>query len=121
MTISRIYNRLKRKVTPFTIIIVVILLVGLLAFSGHINLNLRRSDSYDDDEDGVKKMRQERYVNYMKTQKSRQGPGENGQILVLTNEERQLAESLHDKEGFNVVISDKISLSRAVPDQRSAA
>lgn len=50
---------------------------------------------------------------------TRVGPGENGQAYVITDPaELAKNEEWKKKEGFYVEVSDKISLTRALPDHR---
>lgn len=44
--------------------------------------------------------------------------GENGEPVVLTSEEKTNAESSVHDYGFNMVVSDKISMTRTIPDTR---
>ncbi|CAG5128817.1 unnamed protein product, partial [Candidula unifasciata] len=46
------------------------------------------------------------------------GPGEQGVAVFLQGEEAKTAESLIEKEAFNRIASDKISLERSLPDVR---
>ena len=46
------------------------------------------------------------------------GLGELGKGVRLTGEEAKLAEEVQKKEAFNLILSDKISLNRSVPDSR---
>lgn len=50
---------------------------------------------------------------------TRVGPGENGQAYLITDPaELEKNEEWKSKEGFYVEVSDKISLTRALPDHR---
>lgn len=52
--------------------------------------------------------------------KTRIGPGEHGIGVIITDpEEIKLNEEWMEKEGFYAGVSDKISLTRALPDQRA--
>lgn len=52
----------------------------------------------------------------------RTGPGEQGLPLKLTDpKEIEQNEILFKKEGFYVIVSDKISYERALPDKRPKA
>ena len=44
--------------------------------------------------------------------------GENGEPVVLTSEEKTIAERSVRDYGFNMVVSDKISMTRTIPDTR---
>jgi hypothetical protein len=46
------------------------------------------------------------------------GFGNDGIAVELEGEEKELGEKLMAKEAFNIVLSDKISLTRTVPDAR---
>lgn len=48
----------------------------------------------------------------------RVGAGENGEPVVLTSEEKTIAERSVRDYGFNMVVSDKISMTRTIPDTR---
>lgn len=69
-------------------------------------------------EDEVLRFRQKRFDKYQQTEKSRKGLGEFGEPVILTGEEKKLADSLFKKEAFNIIASDKISLERSVKDVR---
>ena len=66
-------------------------------------------------------IRLKRYYDYQRTQGDRRGPGENDAPVSLTEEEQRRAKELHEKEGMNIVASDKVSLERALIDARSLA
>ena len=56
---------------------------------------------------------------FMKYEAAREGPGEQGSPYTLTDpEDIQLNEKLFKIEGLFVVVSDKISVNRSVPDVR---
>jgi len=46
------------------------------------------------------------------------GLANEGVAVTLDGEEKELADKLMAKEAFNIVLSDKISLTRTVPDAR---
>lgn len=49
----------------------------------------------------------------------RVGPGEQGKAVILTNpSEIEENEKIYNKTGFSVVVSDKISVNRSIPDAR---
>lgn len=62
--------------------------------------------------------RKERFNRYKKLENDRSGPGERGQGVHLEGAEKEKADSLMEKEAFNIVASDKISLERSVKDVR---
>lgn len=66
----------------------------------------------------VLKFRRERFEKYQASEASRSGPGEHGQGVHLHGKEKETADSLMDKEAFNIIASDKISLERSVKDVR---
>ena len=59
-----------------------------------------------------------RFEAYRKSEPFRTGPGEKGQPVYLEGEEKKLADSLIEKEAFNRIASDKISLERSLKDVR---
>ena len=71
--------------------------------------------------DDVMDMRLKRYYDYQRTQGERKGPGENDAPVPLTAEEQNRAKEQHEKEGMNIVASNKVSLERALVDSRSLA
>lgn len=70
--------------------------------------------------DEVLKFRRERFEKYQASEASRSGPGEHGQGVHLHGKEKETADSLMDKEAFNIIASDKISLERSVKDVRDS-
>lgn len=56
---------------------------------------------------------------YMRNEKTRMGPGEQGTEVIITDPDElvKLEESVR-REGFYVEVSDKFSLTRAIPDHR---
>lgn len=56
---------------------------------------------------------------FMKYERTRKGAGEQGRSHVLTNtSEIELDKKLVMEEGLSVVVSDKISVNRSIPDTR---
>lgn len=56
---------------------------------------------------------------FMKYERTRKGAGEQGRSYVLTNtSEIELDKKLVMEEGLSVVVSDKISVNRSIPDTR---
>ncbi|KAK5972274.1 hypothetical protein GCK32_003863, partial [Trichostrongylus colubriformis] len=51
--------------------------------------------------------------------KRREGPGENGDPVILEGEEKMIGEQQMKTFFMNVIASDKISLDRSIPDSRS--
>ncbi|WAQ93812.1 GALT9-like protein [Mya arenaria] len=81
--------------------------------------------SRSDDNDAVVsddmiKFRRERFERYKNSEGSRVGPGEKGMGVHLTGAEKEKADSLFEKEAFNIIASDKISLERSVKDIRDS-
>ncbi|KAK3108152.1 hypothetical protein FSP39_002075 [Pinctada imbricata] len=62
--------------------------------------------------------RQKRFFDYQASEASRSGHGEKGTAVLLQDEEKKLADSLFEKEAFNIIASDKIALDRSVVDVR---
>lgn len=59
---------------------------------------------------------------FIEYEERRKGPGEHGEPYVLTNAtEIQENEMWLKKEGFSVIVSDKISVDRVIPDIRAPA
>lgn len=56
--------------------------------------------------------------NLISMEQSRKGVGENGKAANLEATEEELRKKLFNKNGFNALLSDKISLNRSVPDIR---
>lgn len=46
------------------------------------------------------------------------GLGEGGKSVKLSGEEQKVAQEVMKKEAFNLILSDKISVNRSVPDSR---
>ncbi|KAK6060184.1 hypothetical protein COOONC_02156, partial [Cooperia oncophora] len=51
--------------------------------------------------------------------KKREGPGENGDPVILEGKEKEIGEQQMKTFFMNVLASDKISLDRSIPDSRS--
>lgn len=58
---------------------------------------------------------------YLEREKVRQGLGEFGQPVELNSNEVELSKNVVEDYSYNVVVSDRISLDRAVPDTRAPA
>lgn len=56
----------------------------------------------------------------IKKEESRTGIGEHGKSETLDPKENELKDKLYRQNGFNALLSDKISLNRSVPDIRHA-
>ncbi len=74
----------------------------------------------DSVEDPVFRMREERYQKFAESEASRSGPGEHGAPVVLRGDELAKSRTLEQKEGFNIVASDKVSLERSLKDVRNS-
>ncbi|XP_017838811.2 LOW QUALITY PROTEIN: N-acetylgalactosaminyltransferase 4-like [Drosophila busckii] len=56
----------------------------------------------------------------IQTDRERFGPGENGKRVIIKNQaEKDLEKRLYRFNGFNALVSEKISVNRSVPDARS--
>ena len=62
--------------------------------------------------------RERRYKEYQRSEMNRTGPGELGAGVSLSQEETEANAARIDKEGFNVAVSEKISLQRSLRDNR---
>lgn len=100
----------------FLSILAVIACVLYFFFNGKYLNNARKLEVSED----VLKFRRARFETYQSNEKSRIGPGENGVGLHLHGEEKEKGDSLMDKEAFNIIASDKISLERSVKDVRDS-
>ncbi|XP_071546365.1 polypeptide N-acetylgalactosaminyltransferase 1 isoform X3 [Panulirus ornatus] len=69
------------------------------------------------DEEKMEKMKANRWFAEDEMKVVR-GLGEGGKVVRLTGDEGRLAEEIMKKEAFNLIVSDKISLNRSVPDSR---
>jgi hypothetical protein len=73
------------------------------------------------EENGENKISYEN-VKFREYEARRKGPGENAEPFNLTNaKEIEENEKWYKKEGFYVLVSDKISVDRAIPDNRPKA
>ena len=68
-------------------------------------------------QEAVIQYRKDRYT-AAKNRPPREGPGENGQGVVLTPEEQQIADSRFRRASFNVFASEKVAMDRSIPDTR---
>ena len=62
-------------------------------------------------------LRRKRYEAHLKRVQPMQ-PGENGAAVVLSADDQAKADSLFNKEAFNIIASDMIAMDRSVPDVR---
>lgn len=75
---------------------------------------------YSKNDEEVLKFRRTRFSSYQESESKRSGPGENGKPVYLEGKEKELADSLFEKEAFNRLASDKIALDRSIPDVRDS-
>ena len=79
-------------------------------------------DIFKQDEFTVEEMELKDWHDYafMEYEKNRTGPGENGEAVIITNE-NEIKENLSKVEtfGFYLKTSEKISVNRSVPDTRN--
>jgi hypothetical protein len=69
----------------------------------------------------VKSFRHQRYTKAQNRSPNIQGPGEDGEAVVLTPEEQAEANKLFAKETFNVIASNKVAMDRRIRDLRHPA
>lgn len=56
---------------------------------------------------------------FMAEEAAREGPGEQGEPYILTDDQDiQMNKELSEKFGFYVIVSDRISVNRSLPDVR---
>ncbi|KAG5678095.1 hypothetical protein PVAND_007797 [Polypedilum vanderplanki] len=104
----------KRQTRQFVSLIISII---LLFFITQVSLKLVSNfNKIEDDENNIS---YEPDISLLIYEINRKGPGEYGQPFYLTDPtEIAKSEIFLTKEGFNVVVSDKISLTRSLPDYR---
>ncbi|BFZ02126.1 hypothetical protein BsWGS_05164 [Bradybaena similaris] len=104
---TRSFRRKRSSILYFTVVIAFLILAAYYfdVFSSDIALYSKRYI---------------KYIKYKQSESSRTGPGEQGAGLYLQGEEAKLAESLIEKEAFNRIASDKISLERSLHDVRDS-
>lgn len=93
-------------------------LTALLLGSIYVYFNFGKVNTPSVADDKVLLFRKERFLKYQSSEDARTGPGEKGQGIHLTGEEKERADKLYEKEAFNIIVSDKISLERSVKDVR---
>ena len=79
---------------------------------------LTSSDSVTSRTEVVTSQRQLRFESYRESEAGREGPGERGEPVHLQGEEKEMADQLMEKEAFNRIVSEKISLERSIKDSR---
>ena len=67
--------------------------------------------------EAIIRYRQERYE-AAQNRGYREGPGENGEGVVLAKEETEFAQERAWKASFNVYAAEKIAMDRSIPDTR---
>lgn len=104
---TRSFRRKRSTILYFTVLVAFLILAAYYfdVFSSNIALYSKRYI---------------KYIKYKQSESSRTGPGEQGAGLYLQGEEAKLAESLIEKEAFNRIASDKISLERSLHDVRDS-
>ena len=95
-------------------------IIALLLGSIYVYYNFGIVPKTNVPDDSVLAFRKERFLKYQTAENSRTGPGEKGAGVHLEGEEKELGEKLYEKEAFNIVASDKISLERSVKDVRDS-
>ncbi|XP_064614409.1 probable N-acetylgalactosaminyltransferase 9 isoform X1 [Liolophura sinensis] len=102
---------------PWNMLILFLFTCGLVYYFivyRHNSSWSKRSDSNSE----TLTFRRNRFITYKESERSRKGPGENGEPVNLEGDEKQRGEELYKKEAFNIVASDKISLERSLRDNR---
>lgn len=56
---------------------------------------------------------------FVRKEKSRQGPGENGEPVILGENDAEISKLYAQDYSYNVLVSDRISLDRSIPDTRA--
>ncbi|XP_059168210.1 probable N-acetylgalactosaminyltransferase 9 isoform X1 [Physella acuta] len=102
----------RRRSTILFFILLMTLLIGLAYYFDLINFSAAGLTQYS--------VRYIRYQRYKQSEPYREGHGEQGAAVLLEGEEKKLADSLLDKEAFNRIASDKISLERSLVDVRDS-
>lgn len=67
---------------------------------------------------GLREFRMERFRKAQQRSKDISGPGEDGEPVLLTEEEQKKGEASLKKEFYNVIASEKVALDRRIPDLR---
>ena len=88
--------------------------LSLLGVCGYYTLNEVNSKRQQEQ---IISFRQQRFL-AAQNRPVRDGPGENGEPVVLTEGEQKIADTLFKNASFNVFASDKIALDRSIPDTR---
>ena len=96
-----------------------LIIVVCLVFIGYMLLN-EIMDSGSREEDAIMRFRNRRFL-AAQNRPPREGPGENGASVILTPEEKEIADKLFPAASFNVYASDKMAMDRSIPDGRMEA
>ncbi|CAL1528786.1 unnamed protein product [Lymnaea stagnalis] len=102
----------RRRSTILFLVFLILLLIGAGHYFDILNLSTSDIAQYS--------VRYIRYQRYKQTEQFRVGPGERGEAVHLEGDEKKLADSLIEKEAFNRIASDKISLERSIKDVRDS-
>ncbi|XP_060585105.1 probable N-acetylgalactosaminyltransferase 9 isoform X2 [Ruditapes philippinarum] len=118
MSLPRFFRR--HRLTWKLLSFIALVLIVLYFFFGNKSVNDFTRGSNNEVGEEVLKFRRERFEKYQASEAGRTGPGEKGLGLHLSGKEKEKADSLMDKEAFNIIASDKISLERSVRDVRDS-
>ncbi|XP_045168076.2 probable N-acetylgalactosaminyltransferase 9 isoform X1 [Mercenaria mercenaria] len=116
MSLPRFFRR--HRLTWKLLSLLALFSIGLYFLLGNKSTNnyVRNTEVGED----VLKFRRARFEKYQAYEGSRSGLGEKGLGVELHGKEKEKADSLMDKEAFNIIASDKISLERSVKDVRDS-
>ena len=112
----RFLLRNRQYLRPTTFCILAIFALGCFVFIISTNY-IDKLQQYKRASD-IKEYRMERYFKNKFRDPKKTGPGEGGEVVVLSPEEQKEADRLFRKEAFNIVASDKIAMDRRIPDTR---
>ncbi|XP_046388816.1 polypeptide N-acetylgalactosaminyltransferase 1 isoform X2 [Ischnura elegans] len=129
----RFFHR-RRKLLLFKLVVVLISVMGLLLWTKRTrepqNAAFTKGRFGSKDRELNAKEVPVRYIDAVSTESEYEnfiadteskiipGLGDDGVAVHLEGEEAKLAEKVMKKEAFNIILSDKISLTRSVPDSR---
>lgn len=111
------FRSLRYRKVPWRMVVLFLLTCGLVYYFVVYRHNSPWSKRSDSDSE-ILTFRRNRFRTYQQNERSRVGPGENGEPLNLEGDEKQRGEELYKKEAFNIVASDKISVERSLRDNR---
>ncbi|KAK2178567.1 hypothetical protein NP493_535g01054 [Ridgeia piscesae] len=112
----RFLLRNRQYLRPTTFCILAVFALGCFVFIISTNY-IDKLQQYKRASD-IKEYRMERYFKNKFRDPKKTGPGEGGEVVVLSPEEQKEADRLFRKEAFNIVASDKIAMDRRIPDTR---